>query len=116
MNPASETLFFPYDKGLLPRPNGDCKVLFLNAENHPLLKRLTSPVLVQPRYDRARTLIDCGYEVIPNPPSSGNFDTVWILPSKDIAETHYLLATALRAVKTGGTILAAAANDAGGKR
>ncbi len=115
MNFMAETLLYPYRKNLLEMPEADVRLLFLNAENTPALKDVKSPVLVQPRYDKARTLIDAGHAVVDSPPDE-KFDTVWVLPSKDKTETQYLLAQALRCAKNGGTIVAAAPNDAGGRR
>ncbi len=115
MNSITETLLFPYTRGLIERPKPDSRLLFLNAENPSLLKELTSPVLVQPRYDKARSLIEAGYKVIPARPE-GKFDTAWILPGKDMTETQCLLAQTVISAKENGIILAAAPNDAGGKR
>src|ERR1035437_3957287 len=103
MNYITETLLIPYQKGLIERPEPDARLLFLNAENPVLLKELKSPVLIQPRYDKARPLIEAGHAVINTPPAE-KFDTVWVLPSKDMEETQYLLAQALHAVRNGGII------------
>jgi 16S rRNA (guanine1207-N2)-methyltransferase len=44
------------------------------------------------------------------------FDAIWLLPGKDMTETQYFLAQAVRSATEDAVILAAAANDAGGKR
>jgi 16S rRNA (guanine1207-N2)-methyltransferase len=110
----TETLMFPYRKNLIERPAADARLLFLNAEDPALLKDIVSPTLIQSRFDKALPLIEAGYKVTDKP--NGKFDTVWILPSKDREETQYLLAQAVRASAKDGLILAAAPNDAGGKR
>ena len=115
MNLAAETLLYPYREGLLDKPTSSTRLLFLNAENTTFLKELTAPVLMQPRYDKTRILIDAGHKVVTQLPSE-KFDAVWVLPGKDIEEAQYLLAQALLSSKEGGIILAAAANNAGGKR
>ena len=111
----AETLLYPYRKNLLEMPGPVSRLLFLNAENTPVLKGMKSPALVQHRYDKARLLIDAGYAVVDSPPDE-KFDTIWALPSKDKTETQYLLALALRCATSNGMIVAAAPNDAGGKR
>jgi len=116
MDLTTETLMFPYRKGLIERPAADARVLFLNAEAPALLKDISSPILIQPRFDKARPLIEADYNIISPERLEGKFDTVWILPGKDMTETQYLLALAVRVSVDGGTILAAAPNDAGGKR
>ena len=120
MDFAAETLVLPYRKSLIERPARDARILFLNAENlellSDLLKDLPSPVLIQPRFDKANHFIKAGFKVISPEQLDGKFDTIWILPGKDIIETQYLLAVAVRVLAKGGTIIAAAANDAGGKR
>ena len=115
MDSVTETLVFPYKKSLIERPGPDSRLLFLNAENPALLKNFMSPVLVQPRFDRAESLIRAGYKIT-SAESEGKFHTVWILPGKGMEETQYLLAQAVRAAIDGATIIAAAPNDAGGKR
>jgi 16S rRNA (guanine1207-N2)-methyltransferase len=111
---TTETLVYPYRKGLLEAPAMAARLLFLNAEELDLLKGFSSPTLIQPRFDKARRLIEAGYKITQEP--EGQYETIWMLPGKDMAETQYLLALALRAAVTGAVILAAAPNDAGGKR
>jgi len=114
MNIITETLMFPYRKGLIEKPLRDAHILFLNAEDPTLLNGLASPVLIQPRIDKARPLIEAGYKIAQE--SVKRFDAVWVLPGKDREETQYLLACAVRSCLEGGLIIAAAPNDAGGKR
>lgn len=116
MNPALKALLYPYEKGLLNPPTPGSQLLFMNAEMTPALKDLAvNPILLQPRYDRARTYMNAGYKVNPEwiPEKA---DTAWLLPGKDAQEAQYLIAVALRVLKPGATLVAAAANDAGGKR
>lgn len=112
-----ETLLFPYKKKLLDWPKAGARVLFLNAENRPALKDL-SIIPVQPRYDLALPFIHAGHDILSDVGTEHEkkFDTVWVLPGKDMHETQYLLARAACSAKSGGTIVAAAANTAGGKR
>jgi len=115
MDYITETLLFPYRKGLIEGPIPESRLLFLNAENPTILKEFFAPVLVQHRYDKAKPLIEAGFKVTSDSPD-GKFNTVWVLPGKDMTEAQYLLAQAVRSAAEGGTILAAAPNDAGGKR
>ena len=116
MDFIAETLMVPYRKNLIEGPARDTRILFLNAESPALLKDTASPILVQPRFDKARPLIEAGFKVISSGQVEGKFNTAWILPGKDVTEAQYLLAMAVRALSEGGTIVAAAPNDAGGKR
>lgn len=111
MDTVSEALLFPYRKGLLP-PANDSRVLFLGADS-PIKGMNITPV--QWRYDKAAPFIKAGYNVLFDPPEE-KFDTVWVLPRKDLQETQHLLAQAVISVREGGILVAAAANDAGGKR
>lgn len=111
---ATETLMYPYRKGLLEAPAVSARLLFLNAEDPALIKGISSHTLIQPRFDKARRLVEAGYKIAQEP--EGKYDILWILPSKDMEETQYLFALALRAAADGAVIVAAAANDAGGKR
>ncbi|MBI3440583.1 MAG: class I SAM-dependent methyltransferase [Proteobacteria bacterium] len=112
-----ESLLFPYRRQHLPWLRPGARVLFLNAQEAPELKDL-SVVAVQPRYDLAAPLLERGCEVQAGvePSQAARFDTVWLLPGKDQQETQYWLAQAVMASKTGGTLVAAAPNNAGGKR
>lgn len=114
MADITETILYPYHKGLLDRLPPDSRLLFLNAENPGLVKEI-SAVLVQPRYDKALPFITAGHEVLSAPPDK-KFDAVWVLPGKDMLETQYLLAQAVCSLRDGGIVVAAAPNDAGGKR
>lgn len=114
MNTALEALLFPYRRGLLSVPAPDTRLLFLNAEMTPALKEMALTLtLVQPRYDKARVLINAGYDIAASP---AVHDVVWALPGKDMEEMQYLLAVAVKSVRAGGIVVAAAPNDAGGKR
>jgi len=111
------TLLFPYRTERLDWPPPGSKLLFLNAENHPALKGL-SVVPVQSRHDLALPFIREGCTV---PADAGTaqeerFDAVWVLPGKNMQEMQYLLASAACSARAGGIIVAAAPNNAGGKR
>lgn len=114
---AIEALVFPYKKGQLVWPKEGSRLLFLNAEASPELKSI-SVVAVQPRYDLALPFIQSGDDVLADAEllHEGPFDTVWVLPGKDLQETQYLLARAVRSAHAGGIVMAAAPNNAGGKR
>jgi 16S rRNA (guanine1207-N2)-methyltransferase len=115
MSLITETLFWPYQKGLLARIAPESPLLFLNAEDPNLVREIPAAALVQPRYDKALPLINAGRRVLEESPGR-DFDTVWILPGKGLQETQYLLAQAVLSVKEGGEIVAAAPNDGGGRR
>lgn len=114
MTLALETLLFPYVKKILPWPAAEQKLLFLNAR----WVEGISGVIVQPRFDFAKPFLDRQQQVLSVPPAGqrGLFDVVWALPGKDMLEMQHLIASACLAAKKNGTVVVAAANDAGGKR
>jgi 16S rRNA (guanine1207-N2)-methyltransferase len=115
INQITETLMFPYHKSLLEPPLPDSSLLFANAENPEILKGI-SATLVQPRHDKALPFTAAGHKVLADIPSGSTFDTAWILPGKDMQEAQYLLAQTAISARKNGIIIAAAPNDAGGKR
>ncbi len=63
----------------------------------------------------ARTLEAQGFAVFPNFPDN-EFRSVFVLLAKNVVEARYDVARALQALKPGGVIACAGANDAGGRR
>lgn len=104
MQPSLETLFLPLERGDVS-PQG--RALFLGAAPHPYLKKLDAD-LWQPFKPLAE---GASYEI----PDRKYALTLVHLP-KQVEEAKYWLALALERLEEGGTILAAAANDAGGSR
>ncbi len=97
------------------------RVLFLNAEEGAGLALLSrNAVLVQPLISEAAPLQQQGFQVVNHVPDelSGaqEFDLVIMLTTKQHEETRGLLAQGLLRLKAGGWLIAAGANDAGGKR
>ena len=114
MNVALETLFYPFQTGVL-EPQG--LTLFLNAQNHPALSAFSDIHLQQYFKPYASNLDFAGFDVLPDIPDHKEFyDYVLLVVPKNQAETLYMLARALSALKPGGLVVAAASNKAGGSR
>lgn len=111
MNPALATLFLPFENGLLRR-DPQQKILFLNAQTHPILKSWPREnlTLVQDFKPYADALE--GVQFAPDGPC----DLVFVLLPKNQKEAEYFLTQAQGALKSGGVLLCAAENKAGGNR
>lgn len=107
-DPSLATLFHPFETGTLVWPQG--RVLFLYAAAHPSLGAAGAVDCWQPFYPDAAGLPSVVQD--PAPP----YDAVWLRVPKDRREAQYALAKALTYTRTGGRIVAAAANDANGNR
>lgn len=111
MADSYETLFLP----LCAPQNG--AVLFLNAAPCAGLAFLNkkTAVLQQHMQPQADTLKGEGWNVVPEFDDE-SFDLVLLHAPKNITEARALLARGARALRPGGRLIAAAANDAGGGR
>ncbi len=118
MDPALETLFYPFDTAALDFGGPDNGVLFLNARPHPALRKIASRHITLQQYFKpdASALQDDGHGVTSLPENiTPPYDLALIRAPKSKPETQYLLALACNALSEGGTLVIAAANDAGGK-
>ena len=106
MNPALETLFLPLEQGLKAPEDA----VFLNAKRHPAIQK--SWVLQQHFKPYADALPHKAAAQFPDVKTS----MVFILLPKSAAEANYFIARALFMLESGGTLVCAAANDAGGAR
>lgn len=103
-------------KTALDYPAVQGKGLFLNASPVAELKKFSDITCQTVWRDAFRTLQKDGIKADPLPPSEGAFDYILCDIPKNMTEAEGLLATALRLLKTGGILMAAAPNDAGGRR
>jgi 16S rRNA (guanine1207-N2)-methyltransferase len=112
--PALQTLFYAFENELLAAPSGD--VLFINAQDHDYLKTIDHLTLEQHFAPYAKDLMQKGYDVQSHQADVKKFDAVLLLGTKNVQETRFHICRALEALKDGGLLVCAAANDAGGKR
>lgn len=108
MSDACETLFYPFTEQMLDWPKGSG--LFFYAEKHKALGRLQNLQIWQPMHDKAQVLDYTQAERF------SDLDYALCLLPKQKQEAQHCLAQAAAALKEGGLLVAAAANDAGGKR
>lgn len=113
MDAALETLFLPLQNGDVPAGG---RTLFIGAAGHPFLKNLEGADVWQPFKPLADTLGGYAVRTLENIPEESAYDLVLVNVPKQGEEARYWLACGLRTLKPGGTILIAAANDAGGGR
>jgi 16S rRNA (guanine1207-N2)-methyltransferase len=111
-----ETLFLPLNQGL--RTGSDVAVL--NALPHPALSGLSAGnTLYLQQYFKpyVQGFQSLGLAAAKDLPAGQDlFDAVFINLPKNIDEARYFLACGLKSLRVGGTLIAAAANDAGGGR
>lgn len=124
-NPALETIFLPFENGLIPWPR---RALFIGARGHGALKRMGAVDGIQYFKPFANTLPPHltspqrgeGYERLAHGAypalGGGDYDVALCLIPKDAVEARGMLAQGALNLKTGGYLLAAAPNDAGGGR
>lgn len=98
-------------------PDLSGRALFINAETGAGLALLgRNSVMVQTSYSTAAALAAEGWQVAQHVPDGQEFDVVLMLVTKQQEENRALLAQGMLRLRTGGLIVAAGANDAGGKR
>lgn len=113
MNPALETLLWPFAQGRLTRP---ARTLFLMAEAHPDLAGWTGLECYQPWKPAHDALKAMGVAVAGDAVPDGPFDLVMLLGTKARDENLGLMARAYDALKPGGVFLMAMTNGAGAGR
>ncbi len=110
MSRVTETLFSFFEDGSLP----GAPALFVNARAHPLLEQGVF-TLQQGFKPWVRELAAAGLQSSPEIPP-GPYTAAFVLLPKNADEARYDVARALAALKDGGMLVCAGANDAGGKR
>ncbi len=113
-----DTLFHPLESGALLPPEEGTRVAFVNAQPHPALRLFETCELFLRQYFRpyARRLEGAGYALVDRDFAPAELDMALLALPKSRIETEYMIAVALRALKTGGVLVAAADNKAGGAR
>jgi 16S rRNA (guanine1207-N2)-methyltransferase len=112
-NNALDTLFYPFEKGLLPWPAAGSAVLFLNAQNHSALSNLNAATLQQTFKPYSVHLPNAVQNI---PSEAGAMNMALIALPKNHVEAQYLIARALIALKDDGQLIIAADNKAGAGR
>lgn len=115
---ALETLWIPFGQGLISYPEPGQKGLFLGAQNHLELARFASLTVSQDFYPYAVRLQTRYPELLSENPSviPGSVDIALCLIPPQTESAQGMLAEAMLSLKPGGVIVAAADNEAGGKR
>lgn len=117
MDMAVSTIFYPFEKDLLDRPDADIPVAFFNAQFSPALADFQRPFVQQYFKPFANILQDQGYHVSSDlPASEGTYGLVMALLPKNAVEAQYLVARALTSLQEGGLFICAADNKSGGNR
>lgn len=118
MNNALETIFYPFDIGAIEWPDAQKRVLFLNAEYHPALQKFGHENLdvLQHFKPYAALLESHTYKISSITPDKAQYDMILLLAPKNITETQHNIALAQTVLKSGGLLIAAADNKAGGTR
>ncbi len=94
-------------------------ILLLNAVYSPSMSVFDSCNVTLQQYFKPyeSSLNDAGYPVISTMPSDdSNYDVVCVLVPKSMIEARYLIAKGISFLKTGGELVCAASNKAGGSR
>lgn len=116
----TKSLFYPFEKGYLHMPDQEQTVLFINASYEVNLKSYLSKAnstLIQPDFVQAKQLEKWGFDVLPVWPDEGrSYDFVLIRLPKQCDQAHYFMAKGFSYLAKEGTLMCAAANDAGGSR
>ena len=119
MTAALDTLFYPFEKGMIPAPIPPAKTVFINAQAHDFIRNFDKSALALQQsfkpYEQA--LKTAGYDVLPALDITDDaYDMALALVPKNITEARYTIAKAIKALKKDGLLICAAANDAGGSR
>lgn len=114
-----DTLFYPVESGIIPPPTRGGRTAFFNAMFHPALELFSNGELFLQQYFRpyAQRLESSGYTVCNDTGSElSGLDLALLALPKSRIEAEYMIAVALRALKRGGVLVAAADNKGGGAR
>jgi 16S rRNA (guanine1207-N2)-methyltransferase len=119
MNNAAGTLFYPFSQNVLPRPDADHTVAFLNASYHSGLEDLRGAHLFLQQHFKpfASVLENRGFKTLPSEEAiNGNMDLVLACLPKNNLEAGYFIARGLSLLKRDGLFVCAADNKSGGNR
>lgn len=114
MAPSLQTLFLPFEQGLVQ--TDQASALFLGARWHPFLADMGDVQLWQPFYPAADTLMAHGLHPLPSLPAQKTYSLVLVDVPKQVEEAQFWIAHAAAILQPGGVLVIAAANDAGGNR
>lgn len=120
----TDALFYPFLKGTLsyPAASDSGRALFVNAAFHTDLADENTGIHVFLQHDfvQAFSLTKAGFPVLSAWPAAATdddlFDMVLVRLPKQRDQAHYFMARGLSLLREGGTLVCAAANDAGGGR
>jgi 16S rRNA (guanine1207-N2)-methyltransferase len=117
LNPATDVLFFPFDSDVLSWPDSNARVLFLNAQLLPGLQRFNAEHVypVQHMIDGFERLSSFKHRAPIMDASHTQMDLALLLPDRQRARTRAQMAMALQALKPGGKLIVALANDWGAR-
>lgn len=117
-NKAIDTLFYPFHQGLLNWPQEQHKGMFIPAEACEELKTLSNCQMHLWRHSKAADTDIRAMNL--NEPKTKlekrTCDFALCLPPKQKEEALYMLGLAAESLKPDGLLIAAASNDAGGRR
>ena len=110
-------LFHPFETGTLPVPKAGARALFLNGRVCPGLSAWPHGAVIVQQYFKpwADDAARAGFKTVAEIPE-GSFDIVLVAAPHQHDEALHAMASALKSLKSGGTIVCAGANDEGGKR
>lgn len=110
MDASLDTLFLPIQNGDVPSGG---RTLFIGARAHPAL-----PALKAEAWQPFKPFTDglSGVRMLDELPEIADYDLALVAIPKQVEEAKFLIASALYALKEGGHLLIAAANDANGNR
>ncbi len=114
---ALKCLFHTFEAGRIPCPDEHDRTLFLNARLCAGLDSLPAHTVFQQHfYPDYRALAGSGLKTVPETSDEAGFDYVLLHLPKQVEEAKGLIADAAVRLGENGVMIAAAANDAGGKR
>lgn len=108
-----ETLFYPVDEGAVDISGK--RVIFWCARYSPSMEGLDLTCQSYWKQD-AEALEARGFSVLNGDEGLCGYDVALVALPKNAVEARYVLASAIRSVKAGGSVLAAAGNKEGGTR
>lgn len=112
----SSLLLYPFEKGALKRPLANQKNLFWGAGFRPELNTISNSTFVQSFKPRANDLLIHNIRCLPVMTDDILYDFIFCVIPKQKEEALYRIARSIKSLKKDGYFVAAAANDAGGKR
>lgn len=116
-DPVMQALLHPIDRGLVPRVDGP--ILLVNAMLAPGLDHIAVPdraAVWQWWRGAADSLIAAGYDVSFEPPVQNDAALALLRVPQQREDALFLLAFVWSRLRPGGLLIAAAGNDAGGRR